>query len=154
MKYLDITYPDVNNGEGCRVTLWISGCKHNCKGCHNPHTHDYNTGEVFTEDTYNKLSDILSKPYIKGLTLSGGDPLCQLPPTLLQLHNLVKRIKDEFPDKDIWIYTGYYKENLKPLQLEILKYCDILVDGPYIEELRDITLPFRGSSNQRIHRLN
>lgn len=154
MRYIDITYPDVNNGEGCRVTLWISGCRHNCKGCHNPHTHDYTAGKVFTEDTYKELSEILSKSYIKGLTLSGGDPLCQSQKILNELFNLVKRIKSDFPDKDIWVYTGYYKEYLKGKQLEILKYCDVLVDGPYVEELRDITLQFRGSSNQKIHKLN
>jgi anaerobic ribonucleoside-triphosphate reductase activating protein len=154
MRYIDITYPDVNNGAGCRVTLWVAGCKHNCKGCHNPKTHDYKAGELFTEETYKELSEILSKPYISGLTLSGGDPLCQQPITLAEIENLVKRVKQDFPDKTIWIYTGYYREYLKGIQLDILKYCDVLVDGPYVEELRDITLPFRGSSNQKIHKLH
>lgn len=154
MRYIDITSPDVNNGRGCRVTLWIAGCKHNCKGCHNPHTHNYNQGEDLDDIAINKIREILSKPYITGLTLSGGDPLCQSETSLYILLCFVKNIKNEFPDKDIWIYTGYYLEELKGLQLEILKYCDVLVDGPYVEELRDITLPFIGSSNQRIHKLN
>lgn len=154
MRYIDITYPDVNNGEGCRVTLWVAGCPHHCLGCHNQHTWDYNIGKEFTEETYEELKNILSKSYIKGLTLSGGDPLGQSDNDLCILLDLVQLIKDDFPDKDIWVYTGYKYEDLNEQQLEILKYCDILVDGPYIKELRDVSLEFRGSSNQRIIKLN
>ena len=154
MNYIDITSPDVNNGEGCRVTLWVAGGPHHCPGCHNPHTHDYNAGKPFTADTYVEIKNMLSKPYIKGLTLSGGDPLGQSENNLNVILNIVRWIKEDLPDKDIWIYTGYKYEDLKDTQLEILKYCDVLVDGPYVEELRDITLPFRGSSNQKIHKLH
>lgn len=153
MKILNITSPDINNGLGCRVTLWISGCKHKCKGCHNQCAWDYNVGETFTDKTYEKLYNILSKDYIAGLTLSGGDPLCQSESVLTEILNLVIKVKHDFPNKNIWIYTGYKYEELKGLQLEILKYCDILVDGKFEINKRDTTLAFRGSSNQRIIKL-
>jgi len=150
MKYLNITSPDIENGIGCRVTLWIPGCGHNCPGCHNKWTHDYNQGQEFTQDTFKELCDILDKPYIKGLTISGGDPLMQDDQTLIDLCQLVFDIKNLYPTKDIWLYTGFYKDELKGLQLDILKYIDTLVDGPFELDKRDTTLPFRGSSNQNI----
>lgn len=153
MKYLRITSPDINNGEGCRVTLWIPGCTHKCKGCHNTWTAAYNQGMLFTEETYEELYDILSKPFISGLTLSGGDPLCQSESVLYDILCLVQRVKKDFPNKTIWVYTGYYYEELNYRQKEILKHCDVLIDGPFIESLRDVSLEFRGSSNQRIIKL-
>lgn len=150
MKYLNITSPDIENGIGCRVTLWIPGCGHNCPGCHNKWTHDYNQGQEFTQDTFKELCDILDKPYIKGLTISGGDPLMQNDQTLIDLCQLVFDIKNLYPTKDIWLYTGFYKDELHGLQLDILKYIDTLVDGPFELDKRDTTLPFRGSSNQNI----
>lgn len=150
MKYLKITSPDIENGPGCRVTLWIPGCTHKCPGCHNAWTADYNQGQEFTQDTYEELCDILDKPYIKGLTISGGDPLDQDAQTLIDLIQLCFDISLEYPTKDIWLYTGYYKEDLKDKQLELLNYIDVLVDGPFDIAKRDMTLPFRGSSNQRI----
>lgn len=150
MKYLNITSPDIENGPGCRVTLWIPGCGHNCPGCHNKWTHDYNQGQEFTQDTFKELCNILDKPYIKGLTISGGDPLMQDDQTLIDLCQLVFDIKNLYPTKDIWLYTGFYKDELKGLQLDILKYIDTLVDGPFELDKRDTTLPFRGSSNQNI----
>ena len=150
MKYLAITSPDIENGTGCRVTLWIPGCAHNCPGCHTPWTHDYNQGKEFTIDEFDKICEILEKPYIKGLTISGGDPLMQSDETLLDLLQLVYDIKNAYKDKDIWIYTGYYISELKDIQLDILKYCDYVVEGPFEIDKRDITLPFRGSTNQRI----
>lgn len=150
MKYLKITSPDIENGPGCRVTLWIPGCTHKCPGCHNAWTADYNQGQEFTQDTYEELCSILDKPYIKGLTISGGDPLDQDDQTLIDLIQLCFDISLEYPTKDIWLYTGYYKEDLKDKQLELLNYIDVLVDGPFKIDKRDTTLPFRGSSNQRI----
>lgn len=150
MKYLNITSPDIENGIGCRVTLWIPGCGHNCPGCHNAWTANYNQGNEFTQDTFKELCDILDKPYIKGLTISGGDPLMQDEQTLIDLCQLVFDIKNLYPTKDIWLYTGFYKDELKGLQLDILKYIDTLVDGPFELDKRDTTLPFRGSSNQNI----
>ena len=148
MRYSGITYPDVNNGEGCRVTLFVSGCTHHCKGCHNKETWNFNYGNIFTEDIKKKLFDIISKSYIKGLTLSGGDPLDSYDEVL----DLVKEFRSYFGEtKDIWLYSGYtLEEILESGRGEILEYIDVLVDGPYIHELRDLTLEFRGSSNQRI----
>lgn len=150
MRYLKITGPDVNNGPGCRITLWIPGCGHKCKGCHNEWTHMYNQGSDFTEDTYRELIDKLSKPYIAGLTISGGDPLYQSNNVLADLYEWIIRVRTDLPDKTIWLYTGFKFEDLQGIQMEIVQKCDVVVDGPYIEELRDTTLEFRGSSNQRI----
>ena len=148
MKYSEITYPDVNNGEGCRVTLFVSGCSHRCKGCHNPETWNFDFGKDFNDDVKNRLFDIISKPYIKGLTLSGGDPLDSYDDVL----NLVKEFRKHFGEsKDIWLYTGYIIDDLLDLNKEeILDYIDVLVDGEYDESQRDVSLPFKGSKNQRI----
>lgn len=151
MRYLSITSPDVNNGEGFRVTLWVAGCSHHCKGCHNPETWDYNQGKPLREvrkDLFSKLD----KSYIKGITLSGGDPLDQNNKSLIELLLLLIEIKKNYPDKNIWVYSGDVYENLikHPLKKAILKRCDVLVDGPYRYAQRDTSLPFRGSTNQRI----
>lgn len=148
-----MTYPDIENGPGCRVTIWIPGCTHKCPGCHNAWTANYNQGEDFTIDDFNKLCSILDKPYIKGLTISGGDPLDQDDATLIDLCQLVFDIKNKYPSKDIWLYTGYYKDDLHGIQLDILNYIDVLVDGPYERDKRDLTIPFRGSTNQNIIKL-
>lgn len=151
MRYLNISNVDVNNGEGCRVSLWVSGCTHHCKGCHNFTSWNFNQGDVFDNETKDKLYDLISKPFIKGLTLTGGDPIDSYDDVL----ELVKDFKKTFTDKDIWLYTGYTIEQLNENgKNEILRYIDVLVDGEYKEELRDVSLPFRGSSNQRIIRLN
>lgn len=150
MNYEKIDKCSVSNGLGVRTVLWISGCNIHCKNCHNQSTWDFDSGILFTEETMQELLYDLSKPYIKGCTLSGGHPLDQRnAPKVLEI---VKRVKMVFPNKDIWIYSGYVWENIiKDETLrEILKYSDVLVDGAYIDELRDISLQFRGSSNQRI----
>ena len=146
MKIHKITYPDVNNGLGCRVTLWVSGCIHHCKGCQNKETWSFESGREFTDDDKREIFKVLSLPYIKGITFSGGDPLCSYDDIL----SLAKEIKEKFPKKDIWLYTGYTFEYINENLKEILNYIDILVDGKFIEELKDVSLPFRGSSNQRI----
>lgn len=154
MNYCGITAPDIANGTGCRVVLWISGCNHKCKGCHNPETWDYKYGKTFDEDAKNIIYQWLSKPYIKGLTISGGDPLDRSNDELLEILDLCIYVKTNFPDKDIWIYTGYTYEQLLENSnnniLNILLQSDYLVDGPFIKELRDLSIPFRGSTNQRI----
>ena len=150
MNYEKIDKCSVSNGIGVRTVLWVSGCDIHCKNCHNQSTWDFNSGIPFTEDTMQEILYDLSKPYIKGLTLSGGHPLDPLnAPEVLKI---VKRIKMIFPNKDIWIYSGYEWENIikDDTLREIMKYTDVLVDGAYVDELRDISLPFRGSSNQRI----
>ena len=150
MNYEKIDKCSVSNGIGVRTVLWVSGCDIRCRNCHNPQTWDFNSGIPFTEDTMQEILYDLSKPYIKGLTLSGGHPLD--PHNAPKVLEIVKRVKMVFPNKDIWIYSGYEWENIiKDETLrEILKYIDTLVDGAYIDELRDISLAFRGSSNQRI----
>ena len=153
MRYLRITGPDMNNGEGCRITLWLPGCAHKCKGCHNEWTHNYDQGADFTEDTYVELLEKLTPSYISGLTISGGDPLYQSNNVLADLYEWITRIRTDMPDKTIWLYTGFNFEDLRGIQMEIAQMCDVIVDGPYIEELRDVSLPFRGSSNQRIIRI-
>lgn len=151
MKILNITSPDVNNGTGFRVTLWIAGCSHHCRGCHNPESWDYNQGKPLRE-VRKDLFDKLDKSYIQGLTLSGGDPLAQSRRNLLELYFLLRRIKKRFPNKDIWIYSGYTHEEILQDKFKklVLSQCDVLVDGLYKYALRDTSLPFRGSSNQRI----
>ena len=113
-----------------------------------------NQGKEFDEDAYNELKSILDKPYIKGLTISGGDPMDQDDQTLIDLIQLCFEISLEYPTKDIWLYTGYYKEDLSGEQLMLLNYIDVLVDGPFEIDKRDTTLPFRGSSNQKITKLH
>lgn len=150
MNYEKIDKCSVSNGIGVRTVLWVSGCDIKCYNCHNPQTWDFNSGIPFTEDTMQEILYDLSKPYIKGCTLSGGHPLDPLnAPEVLKI---VKRVKMVFPNKDIWVYSGYVWENIiKDETLrEIMKYTDVLVDGAYVDELRDISLPFKGSSNQRI----
>lgn len=163
MNYIKITKNDIANGPGVRVTLWVSGCSLHCKGCHNPQTWDFDAGQLFNETTKQELFEALSKPYIQGITLSGGHPLEDS--NLLQVYGLIKEIKQQYPTKDIWLYTGYnlgienFIIKLKGISPEcnrhdiihtILNLCDVVVDGPYIEEQKDISLPFCGSRNQRI----
>lgn len=148
MNFQKIESASLSNGEGWRVVLWVSGCSHHCPGCHNQCTWDPNSGKLFDEKAKEKLFEWLSKPYIKGLTLSGGDPLYQ--GNRKEITELCKEVKNIFPEKDIWLYTGYKFEEIK--DLETISYIDVVVDGEYIEKLRDITLPFRGSSNQKIIR--
>ena len=150
MNYEKIDKCSVSNGLGVRTVLWISGCNIHCKNCHNPQTWDFNSGIPFTENTMQEILYDLSKPYIKGFTLSGGHPLD--PHNAPKVLEIVKRVKMVFPNKDIWIYSGYVWEDIikDDILKEILKRTDVLVDGAYVDELRDISLPFRGSSNQRI----
>lgn len=150
MNYLTIDKENVCNGEGLRVVLWLSGCSHKCKGCQNPQTWDANSGIQFDEEVKEKLFRELEKDYISGLTLTGGDPLFES--NLNDVLELVDETRILFQQKTIWIYTGYLFEDIlcDPLKLEIIKKCDVLVDGEYVKTLRDISLPFKGSTNQRV----
>lgn len=153
MKILTLTTPDVENGLGCRVTLWFAGCSHHCEGCHNKHTWDYNQGKnLLNKQVLDKIFEEVDKPYIKGITLSGGDPLDQSDENLLKLDAFLLLFKEKFKDKDIWIYSGGIYEELKENTTikNILKKCDVLVDGPFKKELYNPDLPFRGSTNQTI----
>ena len=153
LRILDITAPDINNGNGIRITLWVAGCTHKCKGCHNAWTCDYNQGIKFIENKdaiLNKLSNWLQRDYVDGITFSGGDPLDQDPLSLSELMQLIKWVRRNYPNKTIWLYTGYEYEKLNKYQKEIADNCDVIVDGPFIEEKKTFDCPFRGSLNQRI----
>ena len=146
MRYHDITKCDMLNGDGLRVVLWVSGCSHNCKGCHNPITHDPNDGLIFDDIALNELILALSPDFIEGLTLSGGDPL--FPGNRDEILALCKKVKEIFPNKNIWLYTGYLYEEI--CDLEILDYIDVLLDGPFKMEFLSPNKKWVGSSNQRV----
>ena len=160
MNYHKIEKTSVANGTGVRVVLWVSGCSMHCKGCHNPETWSLNSGKPFDEEAKNELFEALDKPYIQGITFSGGHPLEN--ENVEEVFRLCKEIKEKFPAKDIWLYTGYTFEEVFPTVVtddfdlkrfykqEIVKMCDVIVDGRFIEELKDLTLKFCGSKNQRV----
>lgn len=146
MKYQKITHNDIANGIGIRVVVFVSGCNHHCQGCHNPGTWDENSGELLTKEVANQIHASLKNPWINGITFSGGDPL--YPHNREDILSLCRDIKLHQPTKTIWLYTGYTWEQVK--DLEVMKYIDVLVDGPFILEQKDISLPFCGSTNQRL----
>ena len=153
MNYSGIIYNDIANGNGIRTSLFVSGCRNHCEGCFNKECQDFNYGEPYTEEIENNIINSINNDYIKGLTLLGGDPL--EPENAKDLISLVTKVKDIYKDsKDIWLYTGYTKEYLESINNEdinkILSLIDVLVDGPFILEQRDIRLRFRGSTNQKI----
>lgn len=152
MFYHNITKDDMKNGDGLRVVLWVSGCTHHCPECQNPQTWDYESGIPFDNAALNELSIELNKDYISGITFSGGDPLA--PKNRKTVLEIIKWVKNNFPDKTIWVYTGYKYEQLlfegNYYAVMILKFIDVLVDGPYKKDLRDTSLMWRGSKNQRV----
>lgn len=149
MNYMQIDEASISNGLGFRVVLWCAGCTQGCKGCFNAETWDFNAGKLFDDKAKQHLFDQLEKPYIKGITFSGGHPL--EPENIETVIALCKEIKEKYPTKDIWVYTGHtWSELYYHNKLRILLHIDVLIDGPYIEEERDVTLPFRGSKNQRL----
>lgn len=149
MRYKQILDCSIADGEGVRVVLFVTGCSHHCIGCHNPKCQNENEGKLFTTETLGKLLKLLDRDYIDGLTLSGGDPLYINNREIIEL--ICQTIKEKLPNKTIWLYTGYRYEEIYDLNL--LKYIDVLVDGKFEMDKRDITLPFRGSSNQKIIKL-
>lgn len=154
MRYIKTTFPDINNGSGVRVTLWLPGCIHKCPGCQNSWAADYKIGQEFDETAKTYIKELLSRPYVAGLTLSGGDPLAQTDETLTELRSFLQEIKAEFPTKNIWLYTGFYYDDLDNRQLSVLEYVDVIVDGPFKIDMMDRSLPFMGSSNQHIIELH
>ena len=150
MNYHNITHDDMNNGDGLRVVLWVSGCSHHCYNCQNHQTWDPHSGIPFDEKAKQEIFTELSHDYISGITLSGGDPLYTN--NLADISNLLQEIKIKFPNKTIWLYTGYtWKECISDnTKRKVIEYCDVMVDGEYIESKRDIALKWRGSSNQRV----
>ena len=163
INYHNITHDDMNNGNGLRVVLWLSGCSHHCYNCQNPQTWNPGSGIPFDESAEKEIFYELSKDYISGITFSGGDPLHEN--NLDEVFKLVQEIRISFPEKTIWLYTGYeLSEIIKQEQYEkvsgipdvwskrweIISNVDVLVDGEYIDEQKDITLKWRGSKNQRV----
>ncbi len=146
MRYHNITKDDMLNGDGLRVVLWVAGCSHCCKECQNPITWDPNGGLLFDEAAKMELFEALDKSYISGITFSGGDPLHSA--NRLDVRNLMEEIKEKFPDKTIWLYTGDSWENI--LHYPLLQYVDVLVDGEFKVELKDNNLLWKGSKNQRV----
>ena len=156
MHYADIKKADIANGLGVRVSVFVSGCHHHCKNCFNPEAWDFNYGKEFTEEEIDRVMKELDQPYVSGLSLLGGEPLEHV--NQQGLLPLVKKVKEKFPDKNIWCYTGYkFDEDVMDRMCnewketpELLSYLDVIVDGKFEEEKKDIKLRFRGSSNQRI----
>ena len=146
MRYHNITKDDMLNGEGLRTVLWVAGCSHHCPQCHNPVTWDINGGLVFDEQAKEELFEELKKDYVSGVTFSGGDPFHL--ENREEIGALAKEIREKFPDKTIWLYTGFLWEDIK--DLPFLKYVDVLVDGPFVEAEKDVTLHWKGSANQRV----
>ena len=156
MNYADIKKIDVANGEGVRVSVFVSGCNHHCKGCFNQCAWDFNYGKEFSEKEEQQIIDYMNHDYISGLSLLGGEPL--EPRNQEGLLPLVKKVKEKFPDKNIWCYTGFdFEKDVvgkmaknNETTRELLKYIDVIVDGKFEEDKRDLKLQFRGSSNQKI----
>ena len=147
MNYLEIDRCSINNGIGIRCVLFVSGCGHKCPGCQNKSSWDKSSGKPFTKQTLDYIIEYLKNDYVDGLTFSGGDPLA--PYNREEVFNIAKKIRAIFGDKkSIWVYTGYLWEQLS--SLDNIELFDVIVDGAYVQSKRDITLPFRGSSNQRI----
>ncbi|NLY20265.1 MAG: anaerobic ribonucleoside-triphosphate reductase activating protein [Tissierellia bacterium] len=147
MRYGQIRRYDVSNGPGIRTTIFVTGCTHKCKGCFNLEYQDFEYGEIWTEKTTETLIDYLNEELVEGLTILGGEPF----QNTCELLSVIKEIRGQ-SDKAIWIYSGYRYETLvkDDIKNELLQICDILVDGLFIEDLKDLSLKFRGSSNQRI----
>lgn len=146
MRYHNITKDDMLNGDGLRVVLWVSGCSHGCAGCHNPVTWDPEGGLVFDEDAKQEIFAELEKDYISGITFTGGDPLYEA--NVREVTALAKEIKEKYPDKTIWLYTGSVWKEVK--DMEINQYIDVMVDGEFHEDEKDSTLHWKGSRNQMV----
>ncbi len=148
MNYLSLNKSDITNGPGVRVSLFVSGCTHRCKGCHNPDGWSFDNGTKFSQFTVAEILDALAKPHIKGLSLLGGE--CYDQPDLYWLVNLVRLAKEHYPTKDIWVWTGYEFEQIKTSPLT--RYIDVAVTGRFILEQRDISdnNRWRGSTNQKV----
>ena len=152
MKYCSIRQADIANGEGFRVSLFVSGCARNCKGCFNKEAQDQAFGKPFDDKAKQKIFKELEHDWCKGVSFLGGEPLSKLSDNRKVIIELAKEIKEKFPEKDQWIWSGYTLEEIQAddSMKDILKYVDVFVDGPFVEEQKDLSLPFRGSSNQRI----
>ena len=156
MNYATIKNCDIANGPGVRVSLFVSGCTHHCKGCFNEVAWDFHYGQPFTQQTIDAILEMLRPTYIKGLTLLGGEPF--EPQNQPALVDLLRQVRASYPEKSVWAFSGYlFDKDIAPGRLgdpevtrELLGYVDVLVDGRFVEEKKDLSLRFRGSSNQRL----
>ncbi len=158
MNYAVIKKNDIANGTGVRISLFVSGCRHHCKNCFNSEAWDFAYGEPYTEETEKYILELADHDYVSGLSLLGGEPF--EPENRPELIKLCRKFRERFPEKTIWCYSGFTIEQLRSPELpeastslELLSLLDVLVDGKFVEELKDISLEFRGSSNQRIIKL-
>ena len=150
MRYNKVRKMDISNGPGVRVSIFMQGCTFNCKNCFNPETHDFMGGEEFTEDVINEVLKLCENEHVEGLSILGGEPMH--PINIEGTTELAKKFKEKFPNKNLWVWTGFLFD--RDLQnKEVLKYIDVLVDGPFIESLKNLNLVFRGSENQRLIKL-
>lgn len=147
MRYNKVRKMDISNGPGVRVSIFMQGCTFHCKNCFNPETHDFMGGEEFTEDTIDQVLKLCENANVEGLSILGGEPMH--PMNIEGTTELAKKFKEKFPNKNLWVWTGFLFD--RDLQnKEVLKYIDVLVDGQYVDELRDPRLKYNGSSNQRV----
>ena len=146
MRYNKIRKMDISNGPGIRISIFMQGCTFNCKNCFNPDTHDFNGGKDFTNDTINRIIELACHEHIEGLSILGGEPLH--PKNLKGTTELAKKFREIYPNKSIWVWSGFLFEDLK--DKEIVNYIDVLVDGQFKDDLKDYSLLYRGSSNQRV----
>ena len=150
MNYHNITHDDMSNGDGLRVVLWLAGCEHHCNGCQNPITWNPDDGLRFDDRAKFEIFKELEKKYVAGITFSGGDPLHEN--NAEGVLKLIKEIRQKFPNKTIWLYTGYRMEELTGVRKEVAHSCDVVVDGKFIKELADVNYPWAGSTNQKVWR--
>lgn len=150
MNYHNITFDDMNNGDGLRVVLWVAGCEHHCKNCQNPVTWEPEDGIPFGLQDKKELLEALEKDYIAGITFSGGDPLH--PANRADVKSLMESVKQKFPGKTVWVYTGYtWAEIMDNEEMAgMMAYVDVLVDGRFVNDLLDVNYPWAGSTNQKV----
>ena len=157
MNFGQIYYADVANGPGCRTSFFVSGCRHHCKGCFNPETWNFDYGHLYTDEVENELVESIKESYIDGISILGGEPM--EPENQPYIKKLVERVREEVPESKTWVYSGYTWEELTDENnaschtvdtMDILRNIDVLVDGEFHEDEKDITLLFRGSANQRL----
>ena len=146
MRYAQITPFEICNGKGAGVSLFVQGCRFCCKGCFNSEAWDFNGGKEWTQETEDKFFELIDTPYIKRVAILGGEPLHPL--NIDTVINIAKKTKEIYPNKQVYIWTGFLFDNI--INKDILKYADVIIDGKYVDELKDLTLKWRGSSNQKI----
>ena len=147
MRYNKIRKMDISNGPGVRVSIFMQGCNFNCKNCFNPETHDFNGGKEFTDETINRVLELCENKNVEGLSILGGEPMN--PQNIKGTTKLAKAFKEKFPEKNIWAWSGYTFDNYLK-DKEVAKYLDVVVDGQFVEEEKNPTLDWKGSSNQRV----